>query len=206
MIGIGIGRRGCSYRTRVDGVNDRFLRCTGVCCGPEAPGIATGYSRPEPAARQPSSRHSIAVVHTPEIDMQLRAKSFGQWQPVHWGSDLASLNFNEAGLFIRVACNMSGDNVQGFEVVFRHASAFRVLDELDLARYWTSAHFPRGFHVLEVEEGGWLDEESQLQGYVNPRREWLIVTGSACVSVFCSMDPQIENASWRRGIEDVPND
>ncbi|AGU53558.1 hypothetical protein VAPA_2c10020 [Variovorax paradoxus B4] len=53
----------------------------------------------------------------------------------------------------------------------RYASAFLLLDELDFALYWTSAHFARGWHVLEVEEGGWLDEESQLQEHVNPRRE-----------------------------------
>lgn len=137
----------------------------------------------------------------PEIDMQLKAKPFGERQPVHWGSGIASLKFNDAGLFIRVACDLVGDTVQGLDVVFRHASGFRLLDELDLARYWTSAHFPRGFHVLEVEEGGWLDEESQLQGYVSPRREWLIATGNACVSIFCSEDPVVEDASWRRGTE-----
>ena len=157
------------------------------------------------ATRKPNSRHSLADVHIPEIEMQLKAKPFGEQQPVHWGSDVASLNFNDAGLFIRVACDLVGDTVQGLDVVFRHASAFRLLDELDLARYWTSAHFPRGFHVLEVEEGGWLDEESQLQGYVNPRREWLIVTGNKCVSVFCSKAPIVEDASWKRGT-DAPCD
>ncbi|WP_198089028.1 hypothetical protein [Variovorax sp. E3] len=131
--------------------------------------------------------------------MQLKAKPFSERRPVRWGSDVASLNFNDAGLLVRVACDMVDDTVQGFDVVFRHASGFRLLDEVDLARYWTSAHFPSGFHVLEVQEGGWLDEESQLQGYVSLRREWLIVTGHACVSVFCSVDPVVEEASWRRG-------
>lgn len=131
--------------------------------------------------------------------MPFRAKPFGQGQPVHWASDVDSLTFNEAGLFIRIGSHVVDDNVQGFDVIFHDASAFRLLDEVDLAQYWVSAHFPRNFHVIEVEEGGWLDEESLLRGYVNPRREWLVVTGNTCVSVFCSTDPSVESASWRQG-------
>lgn len=82
------------------------------------------------------------------------------------------------------ACVLIGQGHGGFlpagiEVRFSEATALRYLDEADLARYWTSADFPRGHHVLEVLEGGWSWEESELQGYPTQRREWLIATVAA---------------------------
>jgi hypothetical protein len=132
--------------------------------------------------------------------MPLRAVPFGAESEVHWGSDISTLSFSEARLEIYVSREVGvNGEVSGLKIAFFQATAFRYLDELDLARYWSSEHFPRGFHVLEVLEGGWLEEETQLQGFANHRREWLVVTGNACVSVFSSTDPQVQNASWQRG-------
>jgi len=83
-------------------------------------------------------------------------------------------------------------------VVFPDASAFRYLDEMDLARYWGSDGFVHGFHVLKVSAGGWSDEEDQLQGFTTSRREWLVVTGNGCVSVFAHAEPQVHAVTWQR--------
>lgn len=131
--------------------------------------------------------------------MCLKAVPFTPTVGVHWGSDIESLSFSSNGLAISVAreVNESGD-VQGLTVLFDQASSFRLLDELDLARYWASDGFPKGSHVLEVIEGGWSEEENQLQGYKTPRREWLIVTGNGCVSVFSPCKPKVQIATWQR--------
>ncbi|RYD82424.1 MAG: hypothetical protein EOP84_09425 [Verrucomicrobiaceae bacterium] len=131
--------------------------------------------------------------------MRLKTISFGEPSEVHWGSDVADLSFSQNGLVVRISCDVEATGlVHGLEVAFSDASAVRYLDELDLARYWTSEDFVRGFHVLEVAEGGWSAEEDQLQGFATPRREWLVVTGNGCVSVFARTEPHVHAASWQR--------
>jgi hypothetical protein len=133
--------------------------------------------------------------------MRLKAFPFTPLVGVHWGSDIESLFSSSNGLAITVARELDeSGNVQGLKILFDQASAFRLLDEVDLARYWVSEGFARGSHVLEVFEGGWSDEESQLQGYETQRREWLIVTGNSCVSVFSSGEPQVEMVTWERKV------
>ena len=131
--------------------------------------------------------------------MHLRAVAFSPSVGVHWGSDVERLSFDGAGLVITVACDVSKHGeVAGLEVGFSNASAFRYLDEVDLARYWAAEGFPFGSHVLEVQEGGWSDEENQRQGFDSKRREWLVVTGNCCVSVFSNAEPQVRSVSWKR--------
>lgn len=131
--------------------------------------------------------------------MRLKTVPFGPSSEVHWGSDVTTLNFSKSDLVVRVASTLDATGlIHGLEVIFSDASAFRYLDELDLARYWTSEGFVRGFHVLEVTEGGWAHEEAELQGYSTPRREWLVVTGNGCVSVFAPTEPQVNAISWQR--------
>lgn len=124
--------------------------------------------------------------------------AFDELREVHWGSDIEAVKFSSSGLSITVARELSGDTVKGLNVLFLGASAFRYLDELDLARYWASGDFVRRCHVLEVLAGGWADEESELQGFAKSRREWIIVTGNGCVSVFSPHTPAVTEVSWRR--------
>jgi len=99
---------------------------------------------------------------------------------------------------VRIAREVSIDRVvKGVDVSFVDASAFRYLDELDLARYWNSESFVRGYPILEVLAGGWCDEEATLQQYKNSRREWLIVTGNGCISVFASTNPTVREVEWK---------
>ena len=108
-------------------------------------------------------------------------------------SDVSRLSYSKNGLSVTVACRGRAERVAGVEVVFSEASAFRLLDEADLARYWGSPGFSRGAYVVEVSRGGWSDEEDQLQGYSQPRREWIVVTGNACVNVFCPFEPEVRS-------------
>jgi hypothetical protein len=125
--------------------------------------------------------------------MRLRTRPVSAAQEVHWGSDVSSLSFDARGLVVVVAREpLPTGQVKGLRISFPGASALRYLDESELTRYWTSEQFTHGHHVLEVERGGWLDEECQLEGYEFSRREWLIVTGNGCVSVFSSTEPQVD--------------
>ena len=125
--------------------------------------------------------------------------AFDMEREVHCGSDVDSLHFTTAGLTITVLRDIEDDGqVRGLRVFFPSASAARYLDEGDLARYWASDGFVRNRHVLEVIEGGWADEENDLQGFATERREWLVVTGQGCVSVFAELEPTIHEHAWRR--------
>ena len=129
--------------------------------------------------------------------MAIKTIPFGKPLDVHLVSDVESLSFSGGGLAIRVARKFDQNGeVLGLEVLFESVSAFRYLDEVDLVRYWSSEEFLRGFHVLEVTEGGWSDEENALQGYETTRKEWLVVTGNRCISVFSTLDPKLNTISW----------
>jgi len=125
--------------------------------------------------------------------------AFDVAREVHWGSDIESLHLVGPNLVVKVAREMEDESiVRGLEIVFDDVSALRYLDEVDLARYWTSDQFVSGSHVLEVLGGGWGAEENVLQGYETRRREWLVVTGNGCVSVFSPSEPKINEALWPR--------
>ena len=129
--------------------------------------------------------------------MGIKTVGFGPSLEVDWGSDLKAFAWSEGALTITVACEISPEHVvRGLEIRFANASGLRFLDELDLARYWPSDGFVRGFHVFEVLAEGWADEETILQGYDRPRREWLVVTGNGCVNVFAAEPPYVAEASW----------
>ena len=131
--------------------------------------------------------------------MHLTTQPFGAKQGVLDNSDVASLNFDGSELSIVVAREVLPDGrVHALRILFKDARQFRYLDEADLARYWTSEHFHRGYHVLEVQSGGWRDEESQSRGYELRAKEWLVVTGNGCVSIFSLLPPEIEQFMLER--------
>jgi hypothetical protein len=114
-------------------------------------------------------------------------------------SDLQSLSYDGSILSIRVARELLSEaEIGGIEVTFSSTKAFRCLDESDLANYWVSSKFVRESHVLEVQAGGWSDEEAARRGYKQNCREWLVVSGNACVSVFSENPPTIQELSWPR--------
>lgn len=129
--------------------------------------------------------------------MRLETLPFGPPLDVHHSSDIESLTFSAKRLVVRVARELTSDGkVLGLELTFDDAFAFRYLDEADLARYWGSEGFVRGYPVLEVVRGGWSDEEAVLQGFEQRNREWLVVTGNGCVSVFATTDPTSVEVTW----------
>jgi len=129
--------------------------------------------------------------------MAIKTIGFGPSLQVHWGSDIERLEWDSGVLSIVVAREIANnDEIHGFDIRFSGVSGLRFLDELDLARYWSSDGFVRGHHVLEVLDDGWASEEIALQGYEQARREWLVVTGNGCASVFAAAPPEIAETSW----------
>lgn len=130
--------------------------------------------------------------------MAIETRPFSPPNGVYWGSDLESLQYIDGNLTITLACSHDEDGiVRGLKVNFLQPTGFRLLDELALARYWVSDGFSRGSHVLEVENGGWSTEEDVLQSFETERREWLVISGNACVSVFCLTEPELQDLSWK---------
>jgi hypothetical protein len=117
---------------------------------------------------------------------------------VELNSNVASLEYVDGALVVVLACSIDQEkNVKGMKLTFSEASGFRLLDESALARYWAATDFPWGVHLLEVTDGGWGAEENALQGLEAPRREWLVITGNACVNVYCSSEPEVVHTSWK---------
>lgn len=131
--------------------------------------------------------------------MTLKAFAYLPANGVEPYSDIESCRYEDGAFVVVLACSLDDSrNVKGVSLKFSNVEGFRLLDELDLARYWLSNDFARGSYLLEVTEGGWTEEETELQGYERPRREWLAVTGNACVSVFSTSEPEISFLSWPR--------
>lgn len=103
----------------------------------------------------------------PRHVMPLKTIPFGPPSAVHRGSDVAGVIFSGKYLLVQVACDTDATGLV------------------------------HGFHVLEVSAGGWSDEEDQLQGFTTSRREWLVVTGNGCVSVFAHAEPQVHAVTWQ---------
>lgn len=129
--------------------------------------------------------------------MAIETRPFSPAIGVHWGSDVESLQYFDGNLAITVACSAEDGIIQGLKVNFSQPTGFRLLDELSLARYWVSSGFSSGSHVLEVGNGGWSKEENVLQSFETERREWLVVSGNACVSVFCLQEPELQDLWWK---------
>jgi hypothetical protein len=125
--------------------------------------------------------------------MPIKTRPFGCEERFDWGADIHSVSY-DGPLSIRVLRNRNRED--GIEVSFSQVDGFRLLDEVLLAEYWMHDDFPSGYPVLEVFGGGWAEEEDTRLGYIEKRREWVIVTGGACVSVFSKHEPEIREAIW----------
>ncbi|MEJ5149543.1 hypothetical protein [Comamonas sp. MYb396] len=132
--------------------------------------------------------------------MRLTTLPYGKPREIHPNSDVESLRFSSQGLSLRLALGLGPqDMVDGLDISFADVSAFRYLDELHLQRYWSLNGLVRGYPVLEVQQGGWLDEEVALQQRHFHQREWLVVTGNGCVSVFAASAPEVLPVQWPIG-------
>ena len=81
-------------------------------------------------------------------------------------------------------------------VVFRDPLGFRLLDERDLCEFWSDYNERNGW-LYEVEEGGWLELESQRALFNSPSlfpelKEYLLVDDK-CISVLAIAAPEIED-------------
>ena len=130
--------------------------------------------------------------------MTFTARAFTPANGIAFTSDVESVVYRDGALLVVVACSLDENRtVHGLRVTFAQPVGFRLLDELELQRYWMADDWPCGSHVLEVTGGGWAGEEDVLQGFDTARREWLVVTGNACVSVFCKDEPDVVETAWQ---------
>jgi hypothetical protein len=133
-----------------------------------------------------------------EVDMAFTARAFSPADAVPCNADVESVDYRDGALVVVLACAVGPDRtVHGLRVTFQDATGFRLLDESGLARYRMSDGFPRGSHVMEVTAGGWSAEEDALQGLEKKRREWLVASGNASVSVFCATEPTLTGTMWK---------
>jgi hypothetical protein len=82
-------------------------------------------------------------------------------------------------------------------VTFASPNGFRVLDEGNLNDFWSDGARTAGW-IWEVSNGGWLDQESQRQGFIRemtPGLEYLVLGQNDCVSVVSDSPPRIVEAS-----------
>jgi hypothetical protein len=127
---------------------------------------------------------------------KFRTRPFGPARHVSLTSDVESLTFDGRKLVVRIALELVDSTIYGIDITTDEVSAFRLLDEADLAEYWTSSEFHRGYPVLEVISGGWSTEEESRRGIELKRREWLVVSGNRSVSLLSQLEPQVCDANW----------
>lgn len=123
-------------------------------------------------------------------------------------TNLTDLTVGYVGLRIAVLVGRDDDeNDQFVEIVFPAFRGFRYLDEGDLLRYWRSGKFDTSNHVVfEMKSGGWAKQEERngmldVTAAVGNYREWLIVSGNACVNVIAQDEPLVRfigsSGVWR---------
>jgi hypothetical protein len=79
------------------------------------------------------------------------------------------------------------------QLIFDDVRGLRVLDEGDLLEFWDKYHTGNGW-LWEVQSGGWFDLERRRSTFVMAAsgvREFLVVTGDFCVSVFSRLPPEL---------------
>jgi hypothetical protein len=112
-------------------------------------------------------------------------------------SDISWVNYDGRKLEVVVAqVATSAGRFKGVKFTFDWVTGFRFLDEGDLTRYWRSEGYLGGHHLFSVEAGGWAEEEFNLKGVTEKRREWLVVTGNGCMNVFAHDAPEALNGEF----------
>jgi hypothetical protein len=101
-----------------------------------------------------------------------------------------SLSYDGKTLTIEI----QGEGFAFARVVFHQPAGFRVLDERDLCEFWNTYSEPNGW-LYEVEEGGWLELESQRKlfnskDFIPGLKEYFLVD-ERCVSVLVAQPPEI---------------
>ena len=117
-------------------------------------------------------------------------------------SDISELDFSNSGLRIVVITSPRGSLQHlWLEYYFPRVRGFRLLEEIDLMRYWETNQFSSDHHLFEITFGGWLDQESQLPGMIEhsigARREWFIRTTNGSANVISGEQPLIRELHKR---------
>jgi hypothetical protein len=119
---------------------------------------------------------------------------------VRWvEANIERLVFDATGLSITVVYALEIDSNQRGRVNIRFAgrTRHRVLEEVDLAAYWSSSAFASSHFVFEVFGGGWQAHDEQCEGVLSVARrefgvkEWLIRTSNFSAVVISSCMPEI---------------
>ncbi|MDO6687280.1 MULTISPECIES: hypothetical protein [unclassified Agarivorans] len=81
------------------------------------------------------------------------------------------------------------------EVTFNSDFGMRVLDELDIANFWSSSNTSilRESWLFKVKSGGWFDFESSRNDFYSRNQEetleYIITSHQDCVSIICLEEP-----------------
>ncbi len=125
--------------------------------------------------------------------MRPRAEPQGALYSTRGESDICELSLDLTGLRVVVATSPHESLERLFvEYHFSQYRGFRFLDEGDLARYWESDTFRRGFHLFKIFSGGWLDQERILPGMLSTTAalgtcpEYFVCTTNGCLNVLSS--------------------
>jgi hypothetical protein len=124
--------------------------------------------------------------------MTLELDPFDAEEEIPSASDISWVNYDGRKLEIVVARHaIAIGRFKGVKFTFAWVAGFRYLDEVDLLRYWRSDGYRGCHHLFSVKAGGWAEEEFKLEGVIEKRHEWLVVTGNGCMNVFSHDAPEI---------------
>jgi hypothetical protein len=109
--------------------------------------------------------------------------------PADEATQVSSVTFSSSGLSVAVSSPQWAAKVE-----FAQTYGFRVLDELDLAEFWSQCSLRNGW-FFEVEAKGWKDLELTRAAFQSGRQNWvreyLVVGFNECVSVLTKEDPVV---------------
>lgn len=110
--------------------------------------------------------------------------------PGQFPSDIYEVNFDFDGLTVRVYPEQDGPAVS-----FRNPIGFRFLDEGDLLEFWSEEDSEPDGWIFQVQSGGWLELESNRDGFLSSDRkglkEYFLATVNGCLSVLTFSEPKI---------------
>jgi hypothetical protein len=119
---------------------------------------------------------------------------------VRWiEADIEHLQFGDGGLRIIVVYAREFGKRGKVEIAFFGRTRHRVLEEVDLAAYWSGSSFASSHLVFEVISGGWLSHDAQGEAVLSVAavepgaREWLVRTSNFSASVVSAAMPQVEH-------------